>query len=141
MTILFWILLAVCVVVLDALTGSFLFCWFAIGALGATIAELLGVGFAGQILTFLVISITTIAIGYPWAKKKFKENVKHTPLREEGYIGKTFIAEENIISKSRVKLDGTYWTVDNEGIEIKKGEKYTISEIKGNKLVIKREEN
>lgn len=140
LAIVFWIVVAITVVVLDATTGSFLFCWFAVGALGAIVSSFLGVTFGVQIIIFLILSIVTIAIGYPWAKKNFKKTIEYTPLMEEKYIGKVLIAEDEIKGKSKIKLEGIYWTVDSKFEIVKKGEKFRITSIEGNKLIIKREE-
>lgn len=138
--IILWIIVAIGVVLLDALTGSFLFVWFSVGAVGAIIASFAGASMGVQILVFLVLSVITISIGYPWAKKKFKKTLKHTPLMEEKYIDMILVAEEDFQGKTRVKLDGIYWTVDSGLEKINKGEKYKITQIEGNKLTIKREE-
>ena len=88
----------------------------------------------------LVINLITVSLGYPWAKKKFKKSVKRTPLMEETYIGRVMKAEEDIIEKAKVKVDGIYWTVLNKGEEIKRGENFEIIGIEGIKLIIKKEE-
>ena len=138
--VIIWVIVAIGVVLLDAITGSFLFCWFAVGALGAMLGAFAGVDFGIQILIFLVLSIITISIGYPWAKKMFKQTLKHTPLMEEKYIGMVLVAEEDFQGKTRVKIEGNYWTVDSGFDKIKKGEKFKITEILGNKLMVVREE-
>lgn len=59
---------------------------------------------------------------------------------EETYIGRVMKAEEDIIEKAKVKVDGIYWTVLNKGEEIKRGENFEIIGIEGIKLIIKKEE-
>ena len=136
----FWIILGIIVFVLDIATSSFLFIWFSLGAFAAMIAALLGSSIGVQIIIFLSISIVTISIGYPWARKKFKESVKRTPLMEETYIGKVLKAEEDIEERGNAKLGGVYWAVLNKGKTIKKGESFKIVRFEGNKLVIEKEE-
>lgn len=136
----FWIIIGVIVFLLDIGTSSFLFIWFSLGAFAAMIAALLGVSVGLQIIIFLAISIITIAIGYPWARKKFKASVTRTPLMEETYIGKVLKAEEDIEERGKAKLGGVYWAVLNKGQTIKKGESFKIVEFEGNKLVIEKEE-
>lgn len=136
----FWIILGIIVFVLDIATSSFLFMWFAIGAFVAMVAALLGASIGVQIIIFLSISIVTISIGYPWARKKFKDSVKRTPLMEETYIGKVLKAEEDIEERGKAKLGGVYWAVLNKGKIIKKGESFKIVRFEGNKLVIEKEE-
>jgi len=136
----FWIIIGVIVFLLDIGTSSFLFIWFSLGAFAAMIAALLGASVGLQIIIFLAISIITIAIGYPWARKKFKASVTRTPLMEETYIGKVLKAEEDIEERGKAKLGGVYWAVLNKGQTIKKGESFKIVEFEGNKLVIEKEE-
>ena len=139
-TAIFWIIIGVIVFLLDIATSSFLFIWFSLGAFAAMIAALLGASVGLQIIIFLAISIITISIGYPWARKKFKSSVTRTPLMEETYIGKVLKAEEDIEERGKAKLSGVYWAVLNKGNTIKKGESFKIVEFEGNKLVIEKEE-
>lgn len=136
----FWIVLGVVVFILDIATSSFLFIWFSVGAFAALIASLMGASVGLQIVLFLGISIVTISIGYPWARKKFKKSVTHTPLMEENYIGKVLKAEEDIEERGKAKLGGVYWAVLNNGPVIKKGESFKIISFEGNKLRIEKEE-
>ena len=139
-TAIFWIILGIIVFVLDIATSSFLFIWFSLGAFAAMIAALLGAAVGLQIIIFLAVSIVTISIGYPWARKKFKSSVTRTPLMEETYIGKVLKAEEDIEERGKAKLGGVYWAVLNKGNTIKKGESFRIVEFEGNKLIIEKEE-
>lgn len=140
LSVIFWIIVAVIVTVLDILTSSFLFVWFAVGGFAAMVASMLGATWWLQVMVFLIVSIITISIGYPWAKKKFKASVKYTPLMEETYIGRVMKAESDILQKARVKVDGIYWTVQNQGDIIKKDSNFRIVGIEGNKLIVNKEE-
>lgn len=139
-TAILWIIIGIVVIILDVITSSFLFVWFSVGALAAMIASLMGASFGIQIIIFLVVSIITISIGYPWARKKFKSTITRTPLMEEEYIGKVLKAEEDIEEIGKAKLGGVYWRVINKGKAIKKGESFKIIEFEGNKLRIEKEE-
>ena len=136
-----WILVAIAVIAIDIVTSSFIFMWFSLGAIVAIILSLLGISVAWQIIAFLVVGIATVSIGYPWAKKKFKSDVNHVPTMEQTYIGKEMIADEDMEEKSKIKVSGIYWTAYNKGKTIKKGEKYTITGIEGNKLIVKLKED
>ncbi|WP_294188751.1 NfeD family protein [uncultured Clostridium sp.] len=138
--VIIWIIIAAIAIIIDIATSNFLFAWFTIGAIAAMIADLFGISFGVQVIIFLVINLITVSLGYPWAKKKFKKSVKRTPLMEETYIGRVMKAEEDIIEKAKVKVDGIYWTVLNKGEEIKRGENFEIIGIEGIKLIIKKEE-
>lgn len=136
-----WILVAIAVIAIDIITSSFVFMWFSLGAFVAIILSLIGISVAWQIVAFLVIGVATVSIGYPWAKKKFKADVNHVPTMEQTYIGKEMTANEDMEEKSKIKVSGIYWTAYNKGKIIKKGERYTITGIEGNKLIVKLKED
>lgn len=136
-----WILVAIAVIAIDIVTSSFIFMWFSLGAIVAIILSLIGISVAWQIVAFLVVGVATVSIGYPWAKKKFKADLNHVPTMEQTYIGKEMIATEDMEEKSKIKVSGIYWTAYNKGETIKKGEKYTITGIEGNKLIVSLKED
>ena len=136
-----WVLVAIAVIAIDIVTSTFVFMWFSLGAFVAIILSLIGISVAWQIVAFLVMGVATVSIGYPWAKKKFKADVNHVPTMEQTYIGKEMIANEDMEEKSKIKVSGIYWTAYNKGKIIKKGERYTITSIEGNKLIVKLKED
>lgn len=136
-----WILVAIAVIAIDIVTSTFVFMWFSLGAFVAIILSLIGISVAWQIVAFLVMGVATVSIGYPWAKKKFKADVNHVPTMEQTYIGKEMIANEDMEEKSKIKVSGIYWTAYNKGKIIKKGERYIITGIEGNKLIVKLKED
>lgn len=134
----FWLIVAICAFVIDISTSNFCFMLFSIGAFIAAICGVLGIPFIIQVIIFAVISIISLAVGYPWLKKKYK--VMHTsiPLMEETYIGRVMKSEKEISNKAQVKVSGEYWTVVNEGDIIHEGDKFVITGIEGIKLKIKK---
>lgn len=134
----FWLIIAICAFTIDILTSNFCFMLFSIGAVVAAICGALGLPFIMQVIIFAIISIISLAVGYPWLKKKYKNMNKNTPLMEETYIGKVMESEKEIVSKAQVKVNGEYWTVINEGDVINAGEKFIITGIQGIKLKIKK---
>lgn len=133
----FWIILAIALIVLDLCTSAFLFSWFAVGAICAVIAESFGVSVIIQIIIFFIVSLILMIIGYPIVKKSIKKKVKRTPLMEETYIGRIMTAEEEIRESTKIKLGGNYWTAQNVGNTINKNQNFQIVGIKGNKMMIK----
>ena len=134
--VIIWILVAIFVIAIDLVTSSFIFMWLSIGALVAIIFSLLDISILWQIIAFLIIGVATISIGYPWAKKKFKADVNKVLTMEQTYIGREMVATEDMEETSKIKVSGIYWTAYNKGKIIKKGEKYTIIAIEGNKLIV-----
>lgn len=134
---LFWLILGITLIIVDIFTSAFLFVWISLGAFSAVLTDILGYSFGIQVAVFCIVSIIACLIGYPWAKKKFK-SIEKTELMEEKYIGKEFIAEEDIEEKTQLKVGGIYWTAYNEGDKINKGEKFKIERIDGNKFILKK---
>ena len=131
-----WIVIAIIAGIVDALTSSFFFFLFSIGAFIAAVCNALGMPFLYQIIIFAVISILLISFVYPIIKKKFKADVKKILLMEENYIGKTMISEKDIIDNAQIKVGGEYWTAINSGEVIHKGDSFVITGIEGIKLQI-----
>lgn len=136
--VVFWLIVAICVIVVDILTSSFCFMLFSIGAVGAAICSSLGLPVIMQIIVFSVLNIISLGVGYPILKKKFKTPQERIPLMEETYIGKIMESDKEITDKAQVKVNGEYWTVINEGNIIHKGDKFLITGIEGIKLKIKK---
>lgn len=137
MSLLFWIILGILLIIVDIFTSAFLFVWISLGAFLAAIADLAGLSMGNQVAVFCVVSIIACLIGYPWAKRKFK-NIGRTELMEDKYIGMEFTAEEDIVEKVQLKVEGIYWTGYNTGEIIKQGEKFKVEKIVGNKLMLKK---
>jgi membrane protein implicated in regulation of membrane protease activity len=133
-----WLLIAVAAIYIDITTSSFLFVWFAIGAIASIVALIFNQSTVTQIIIFTAVSASCLAVGYPIVKKTIKKTVQVTPTMEQNYVGREFIAAKDINERATVKFDGVYWTVKNEGKVISEGDKVKIVGIEGNKLVIKR---
>lgn len=132
-----WILIGISTLIMDLVTSSFMFIWFTIGSIASIISWTLGFTPIVQIITFISVSALFMAVGYPLVKKTIKATVKRTPTMEEGYIGREFILEKDVMDKTEIKFDGIYWTVMNTGMPLKKGQKVKVTGIEGNKLLIK----
>lgn len=132
----FWIIVAIVMIVIDLATSAFLFCWIGFAAIVSMILNLFSLSFLIQVIAFGIISLILILVGYPLVKKKFKTNINSLPLMEENYIGMIFEAEERIENTAQIKISGIYWVVVNEGEVIEKGDKFIIKDIRGNKFII-----
>ncbi|MBW9145347.1 NfeD family protein [Clostridium sp. CM028] len=132
----FWIVVALAALVIDITTSSFMFIWFAVGAMAAIIAIGLSASIIVQAIVFVAVSAVVMAVGYPIVKKTIKKTVKKTLTMEEGYVGKEFTITKDIDEKANIKFQGIYWTVKNVGKPLKKGESVQVIGIEGNKLLI-----
>lgn len=135
-----WLLVAIGFFAIDIFTSAFLFVWFGLGALIAMIGAIVGIPLEIQIILFLVASLVSTSVGYPWARKRFKVNIKKTKTRDEEQIGTIGMAEKDIINEGEIKLDGVLWKAINTGEKINKGDNYKILQFKGNKIMIEKVE-
>lgn len=136
--LLLWVSISLVAILIDIFTSSILFVWFAIGGIVSLVGLSLGASSSIQIITFILVSAIGLIIGYPAAKKITRKSVNALKTMEETYIGREFIAEENIKNKANIKIDGIYWSVVNKGGNIEKGEKFEIIGIDGNKFLVKK---
>jgi membrane protein implicated in regulation of membrane protease activity len=133
-----WVIISLGALIIDILTSSFFFSGFTIGGIAALIADIAGLDIMAQIIIFIAVSAAAIVIEFVWLRKRVKKTIPKTLKMEEEYIGKSFTAEEDIEDRGRMKVGGIYWTVENAGEKINRGEKAQVIGIKGNKLIIKK---
>jgi len=136
MVMIFWVAVAIAALAVDIASSSFIFIWFAIGAIAAIIAMVFNVSIIAQAIIFGAVSAIFMAIGYPIVKKTIKKTVTKTLTMEEGYIGIEFTITKDIDEKANIKFQGIYWTVKNVGKPLKKGDLVQVIGIEGNKLLI-----
>jgi len=132
----FWVAVVLGAIFIDITTSSFMFIWFAIGAIMAIIAMMFNASIVAQVIIFIAVTAISMAVGYPIVKRTIKKTVTKTLTMEESYIGTEFIVTKDIDIKANIKFQGIYWTVKNVGKPIKKGESVQIIGIEGNKLLI-----
>ncbi len=112
--------------------------WFAIGALAAGIAALLGAQLWLQITVFLVISCGLLVATLPLVKKFLKPKIVKTNvdaiLGSQGYVTETV---DNISATGQVMLGGMYWTArSQDGHVIEAGTLVQVEKIEGVKAFV-----
>jgi|LGVE01.1.fsa_nt_gb membrane protein implicated in regulation of membrane protease activity len=114
--------------------------WFSVGGLFALILAGIGVGLEIQIVVFIAISILLILTVRKWARNKLLESEEKTNLdlmKEERF---KLITEITETQQGTIKYNGIAWTaITSNGESIKEGEWVNVIEIKGNKLIVKKE--
>ena len=134
--LIFWIVLLVVLLIVEAATVQLVTIWFAIGAAAALIARICG---AAQWVLFLVVSAVTLAATRPLVRKITKQ--KTQPTNADRCIGETAMVTEdidNIAGKGRVEVNGISWTArSSDGANFRKGELVTVERIEGVKLIVK----
>ncbi|MBU3144145.1 NfeD family protein [Clostridium sp. CF012] len=132
----FWVIVALGALAIDIVTSSFMFIWFALGAIAAIIALAFNATDVVQAIVFVAVSAVAMIIGYPIVKKTIKKTVSKTLTMEEAYIGTEFTITKDIDVKANIKFQGIYWTVKNVGKPLMKGDLVQVIGIEGNKLLI-----
>lgn len=132
-----WIVAAVLFAVAELLTFQFISIWFAVGALAAWGAALLGAGVTVQIIVFVLGSVLLFVLSKPIVKKlegeKFSTN-------SDRLVGKTVIISQqvdNVKEQGRARISGVEWSVrSQDGSIINEGERAIVKEIQGVKLIV-----
>lgn len=137
-----WIAFIVAMLFIEAYTTNLVSIWFAVGALGAVLAKVLGLSLIVQLCVFVVVSGASLAIAWPFIKKY--RSAKKEATNADALIEKTGIVTEEITSDKfagKVKIAGQEWSaVSSDGSDIGCGEKIKVLQISGVKLVVKKEE-
>ena len=135
---LFWLVLLVVFLILEASTVALVSLWFAAGALAAMIAAMLGGPLWLQILLFIVVSGVLLAALRPIARKLLGTGRKATNL--DAVIGSRGIVLEeidNIQATGRVKLGAMEWSArSTNGEKISAGTQVTVDKIEGVKVFV-----
>ena len=136
---LIWTIVLVMAIVIEALTVDLVSIWFALGALVALITETFHVDVTIQIILFTIISIGSVIITRPLAKKYLHGNIIKT--NYDRAIEKHCLVTETITpdNKGEVKVMGTLWlaaSLNNELIEA--GEYAEVVSIEGAHVVVKK---
>ena len=126
-----WLGLAVIFLIVEGSTVNLVSIWFAVGALGAMVADLLGAWWWLQILIFLAVSGAMLAGLRPLFRKFIKPKV--VPTNVDSVIGSAgFVTEDidNLSAKGQVKLGGMYWSArSTSGEKISTGREITVDKV------------
>ena len=137
-----WLVIAVVMFVIEAVTTGLATLWFGIGAVVAMIMDLCGASVASQIIVMAVISAVCFAVCMIWIRPKLeslrKKNIQHTNAdRLIGREGVVIVPLNATEGKGQVKVDGQIWSAKAEE-DFNEGTKITVKAIEGVKLVVGR---
>jgi len=136
----FWLAAIIVFLVVEALVPGLVSLWFAFGALGAFVSALLHAPMWLQIVWFLVLSILSLCLTRPLAKKYV--NGKTQPTNADMVIGRECIVNEeinNLLATGAVTVNGKVWTArsEDDDIIIPAGETVVAVRIEGVKLIVR----
>ena len=133
-----WVGAAVLLGIGELLTAGFFLLPFAVGAAAAAILAFLGVPFALQLVTFVVISVVFLAVLQRFAKEEQSDGME--PAGAGRYHGKTAIVLEpvnRLAGTGSVRMETEQWRATTDGNkEIPVGEEVLIIEVRGTRLVV-----
>lgn len=140
--IIWFVLLLVFLVVEAACPIHLVSIWFAAGAFVAMIASNLGAAVWLQILLFLVVACTLVALLWPFIKRFLNPKLAKTNIDavvgSEGYVTEQV---DNISATGQVKLGAMVWTArSTSGHPIPKGALVKVDRIEGVKAFVTMEE-
>ncbi len=138
MNVIFWAVAVVAFIILELATVGLASIWFALGALCALIAALLGAPLWLQIVWFVIISVATLLLTRPLAKKYI--NSKTMATNADRVIGRRAVVKERIdelAGTGAVLADGKMWSArTTDGSAVDPGAIVTVREIRGVKLIV-----
>lgn len=135
-----WIIAAVVFSILEAITLGLTSLWFAMAAVVALIAALLGAPFIIQVILFIVASVLFLMVTKPLAKDLLKIGGERT--NADRLIGEKALVMSEILpfSTGQVKVRGQMWSaLAEDGEPIGANETVLIQSIEGVKLIVKKE--
>ncbi|MBR3610289.1 MAG: NfeD family protein [Oscillospiraceae bacterium] len=133
-----WLIIAVILGVIEAVTVSLISVWFAVGAIAAIIPAYFGVPLWGQILVFLAVS----AVAFAFTKRFFKDvvKVKKQPTNSDSLIGTDGIVTaeiNNLEGRGKVYISGLTWSARAfDGKDIPEGAVVKVERIEGATLIV-----
>lgn len=138
----FWVALIVVFLIIEALTVQLVTIWFAAGAGGALVANMLHAPEWLQWVVFIVVSVVLLLATRPLVKKFVKKRVQPTNAdRNVGREGIVIEAIDNIAAKGQVEVSGEVWTArSKDDVSIPEGQQVVIHSIEGVKLIVSAKE-
>lgn len=134
-----WIALTLLFLVAEAATVQIVSIWFAVGALAALLAEVLGANLYVELILFVGISLVLLFTTRPFVKKKLLKKVE--PTNVDRNIGaQAVVLEEidNIKGQGLVSVKGVHWTARSaDGDVIAPQTQVIVQAIEGVKLIVK----
>lgn len=134
-----WLVAMIILLVIEGVVPGLVSIWFALGALAALISALLSAPIWLQIVWFLLVSVISLALTRPLAKKYVNARVQ--PTNADAVLGRECIVTEdidNVLGAGAVVVGGKTWTARSadENLKIKKGETVEALRIEGVKLIV-----
>lgn len=134
-----WVILFCIFVVIELLTIGLVSVWFCLGSAVAAVLELLGCPLVVQIVVFFVVSLLSLFICYPFAKKwRPKQKIINDLVGAEGIVKEEI---NPVLYTGRVLVKGKDWSVRTDTNEvIPKDSLVVVTGLEGVRLIVKKKE-
>ena len=130
-----WLVVAVVAVIAEATTTAFFTIYFAVAAVVALLLSLVGVGPAGQIAAFAVVSVGGLWLTRPWLLRVAGDRSPVVPSGVDAMRGRVGIVTKPIgeLEPGQVRIGGETWSArpyfDQEPIP--EGARVEVVEVRG----------
>ena len=133
-----WLIAMVVFLMIESSTVVLISIWFALGAVAAAVAGLLGGSFLLQLTVFLVVSAILLLLLRPLVRKYVKPKITATNVSSViGSTGLVTIAIDNVVPSGQVKLGAMVWTArSSSGEPIPEGTLIRADRIEGVKVFV-----
>ncbi|MBD3168348.1 MAG: NfeD family protein [candidate division Zixibacteria bacterium] len=139
-----WVIIGILLIIVEIFTAGFLIINFGIGAIGAGIAAMLGLGIKTQIAVFAVVSLVLFIVSRKLASRYLSKDRPGSKTNVDALVGKIGVVTVMIrgtTTRGGVKVSGEDWSAIGELEEdIKVGDRVVVTGIDGNKLIVKKTE-
>ena len=134
-----WMILAALFIVGEIFTAGFFLLWFGVGAALTGVLALWGVGLAGQLAVFVVVSIILFAVSRRFADRVSKQ--QPPGIGADRFIGRKGMVLEQVDNDKntgRVRLDKEEWRADSEtGDLISVGQRVQVTGLTGTRVIVR----
>lgn len=136
-----WLAAIVVFLVIEGVVPGLVSIWFAFGSLAALISALLNAPMWLQLLWFFLVSVASLCLTRPLAKKYVNSRVQ--PTNADMLIGAECVVEEtidNLHGTGAVSVRGRIWTarMEEDGVTAQPGDVMKVVRIEGVKLIVKK---
>lgn len=133
-----WLVLLVIFIMAEASTVTVVSLWFAVGALSAMVAALLGAELWLQATLFAVVSVILLCSLRPIVRKYFTPKLTKTNVDAlVGTTGRVTEKIDNTLSQGRVKLGAMEWSArSTAGETVEEGTLVRVDRIEGVKVFV-----
>ena len=133
-----WLVLLVVFIMAEASTVTVVSLWFAVGALTAMVAALLGAELWLQAVLFAVVSVVLLCALRPIVRKYFTPKLTKTNVDAlVGTTGRVTEKIDNTLSQGRVKLGAMEWSArSTAGETVEEGTLVRVDRIEGVKVFV-----